>query len=226
MKYASLVAAAALILLADAVALVHAARNRSGMPEADLILTNRELNYHPDPDDSGVALHLVWVSPTTWLGRAKLEALGFDCSVAPSDPKAGGFYSRQIPRAGFVAMEYDGPAWQAWLEELRKQTAQPDAIDHSRFTSRLVLIDAARDAVALRARHPDRIRVLIVPAAFRISFVANPASFTGFLQEIPSVIHVPRPLSDGLRSGPFDRVHLRYGSLLEPWVTGVELGKQ
>jgi hypothetical protein len=55
---------------------------------------------------------------------------------------------------------------------------------------------------------------------------ARPARLSGFIQEIPSEIHVPRPFSDRLRALNQNprayRVRLRYGRLLEPWVTVVE----
>jgi hypothetical protein len=56
----------------------------------------------------------------------------------------------------------------------------------------------------------------------------KPPRLTGYVQEIPELIHVPRPFSDGFRAlsqttreekrnEPIYRVHLRYGSFLEPW---------
>ena len=85
------------------------------------------------------------------LGKTKLQELGFDCSVAPSDPKAESFYARQIPRTGFVALEYDGAAWQSWLESYRQGTlTRPgpagDLDIVRRTSSRLVVIDAAHSA--------------------------------------------------------------------------------
>ena len=113
-----------------------------------------------------------------------------------------------------------------------------------RTSSRLVVIDAAHSAGPLRARHPDRSRILIVPAVISLSFTPalqasgeRPAArLTGYVREIPSGIHVPRPFSNGFRGlpqpshdekreAPLYRVRLRYGSLLEPWVTGVEFVK-
>src|SRR5438067_11450665 len=123
MKRASLLAAAAIVLVANAFALVHAWRNRSGPVEADITLTERELpmSYSFDDDDSGVSLdlrwlNLAWVSfglerPPLWLDQKALQELGFDTSVAASDEKASEFYQRQRARRGFVALEYDGPAW-------------------------------------------------------------------------------------------------------------------
>ncbi len=260
MKHAGVFAPAAIVLLANAFALIHAAINRSGQPEAEITLTERELNYSPGADDSGVALNLRWVDSgaapyssasdpaeleaRTLLNQAKLEELGFDCRVAPSDPKAGVYYVQQSARTGFVALEYDGAAWQSWIE-WRDRTAQAEAqrtgqkreVDYERISgSRLAVIDAGPDAAALRSRHPERNRILILPAVIRMSLTprwppaqghpARPARLSGYIQEIPSEIHVPRPFSDRLRalsgSARAYRVRLRYGRLLEPWVTGVE----
>ena len=259
MKQASLLAAAVLVLLANAVALINAARNRSGQPDAQIVLTERELTYYPDPDDSGIALGLTWVDPGAmfyfasapdseariWLNEPKLAELGFDCGMAPSDPNASAFYSRQTPRTGFVALEYDGPAWRGWVD-WRERVAQTEANrtgqkstvdDVRRSSSRLVAIDAARDPAGLRSRHTDRNRILILPAVIRIGWMqawpavgdrpARPTSVTGYVQEIPSVIHVPKPFSDKIRAlhekgSPGYRVDLRFGSFFEPWVVGVE----
>ena len=260
MKHTGILAAAAIVLLANGFALIHAAINRSGQPEAEIILTERELNYYPSSDDSGVTLNLRWVDTgaapyssalnvdevetRTLLNQAKLEELGFDCQVAPSDPKADTFYIRQKARTGFVALEYDGAAWQSWIEwrdrkarAEAERTGQKRTDDYERISgSRLAVIDAGPDAAALRARHPERNRVLILPAVIRISLTPHwpstkelpgrPARLSGYIQEIPSEIHVSRPFSDRLRtlsgSPRAYRVHLRYGRLLEPWVIGIE----
>jgi hypothetical protein len=112
-----------------------------------------------------------------------------------------------------------------------------------RASTRLVLVDADRDAVELRARHPDAHAVVIVPAVIGIQArdavtgsstrAARPARLRGYVREIPSRIHVPKPFSDvirdigpsygdGGRSETRYRVHVRWGTLLEPWVTDVE----
>ena len=263
MKYASLAAAGAVVLLANAFALAHAARNRSGEPGGGIVMTDRELTCYCSGDDSGVSLQLRWVDPGTprystavkaedleagiWLNRAKLVELGFDCGVDPATPQAYSFYSRQGARSAFVAFEYNGPAWQRWIErELRIAQAgqamiagQKSTVDYQRRqSSQLAAIDAARDSAVLRSRYPDQSRVLIVPAVIRValSTSVNPrlAYISGYIQETPSAIHVPRPFSDGFRApgqklfrdekreDPLYRVRLRYGKLLEPWVTAVE----
>jgi hypothetical protein len=230
MRNLSLAGAVAIVLLANVVGLVHAARNRSGSPEADVTLTQRELRYFGHPagdDDSGVTLQMMWDMPnwnepdnvtSDWLDRKKLQELGFDCSVDPESPAAAEFYRRQPLRQVFVALENDGPGWQNWAKI--HERAQPHA-------SRLVAVDADLDAARLRARNPDRSRVVILPAA--IGTVVNAGRYAvglhGWVRQIPVTIYVPRPLGDLFQAHGANasyRVHLRYGRSFEPWITGVE----
>ena len=120
MKRASLLAAAAIVLVANMFALVHAWRNRSGSIETNITLTERELplSYNLNEDDTGVSLDLRWLGlvrasfgwerPALWLDQKALQELGFDTSVAPSDDKAIEFYQRQRARRAFVARVGDG----------------------------------------------------------------------------------------------------------------------
>src|SRR5439155_23809737 len=138
--------------------------------------------YYADPDDSGVSLTLRWVDlgaprystavkpedmeSRNWLDRNKLSELGFDCHVDPSSRDAYDFYNRQSARTAFVAVEYDGPGWQSWIEmnerilkaeqALTGQKTDPDY--QRKDSSRLAVIDAAPDPAPLRVRHPDRSR--------------------------------------------------------------------
>jgi hypothetical protein len=184
-----------------------------------------------------------------WLDATKLAELGFDVSMPPSDREADRFYERQLARTGFAALEYDGTAWQAWatmrrsVERQQPSTMKTDVEEELRSSTHLVAIDVASDADALRARHPDEHSVVIVPAFVRIGVrtarpavdaqPAEPATLVGTLSDIPADIHVPRPFSDAFhahgthsrehgREDPLYRVTLRYGSLLEPWVTAIE----
>lgn len=131
MKRASLVAAAVVVLLANAFALLHAWRNRSGPVEADITLTNREMSksYDTNDENSGVALNLHWIDkqwrmvsfPSQWLDQKILQEVGFDTSVAPSDKAASDYYARQRTRSAFVALEYNGPNWNKWIDEAEQQ---------------------------------------------------------------------------------------------------------
>ena len=257
MKRALFVAAAAIVLVANAFAVVHAWRNRSGRITTDITLTERELpvSYNSNLDDSGVTFELRWLDPAwalfgweqaaVWLDQNTLKELGFDTSIAPSDDKATEFYQQRARRA-FVALEYDGPAWRKHVEDtdvqdrLRGQLYPTVPRHLHEAETHLVAIAASTDPVRLRARHPDRNSVIIVPAVVRIAVVpffpatggrpSTPAHLSGSVQEIPSSIHVPRPFSDAFRGLPTDRsrrmayqVHLRFGASYEPWILGVEL---
>jgi hypothetical protein len=268
MKSASLVTAASIILVANALALFHAAHNRVGTPESDITLTNRELRYFAQSatdDDSGVTLQLQWTDPSLhlaaevdhrpkWLDRQKLQTLGFDCSVDPGSSGAARFYRRQRPRQVFAALEYDGPAWRVLAEEYErarelagstfKRQGNAESNDSTVGDgSHLVAVDADLNPLQLRARHPDRRSVLILPVVVAVTLgpfqyygvwinSQHPPQITGRIQELPSSIHVPLPLSDEFRllgrsqhqvsNNLSYSVHLSYGSSLEPWVTGVK----
>ncbi len=248
MKRASLAAAAAVVLVANLFALLHAWRNRSGPVESDITLTERELSKASvaNDEDSGVELRLQWIdqqwmmyrAPSPWLDQSLLKEIGFDTSVAPSSKAAADFYGRQRARRAFVALEYNGPGWSKWIDETERET-QTASYSYSRpaslreTSSRLVAIDASRDPARLRARHPDRGSVIVVPAVIRIGVepvsAKNPARLYGSIQEIPSSLHVPLPFSAGFRRMTGDRstakyrVHLRYGASFEPWIVGVEI---
>jgi hypothetical protein len=232
-KNGSLAAAAAVVVVANGFALLHAARNRMGQPDATITLTERELSRVRTDDDSGISLMLnfqdpngTWYGETlqreAWLNRAKLSTLGFDCGMDPTDKRADRFYERQVPRTGFVALDYNGSADRA--PGLRGNTL-----------SRLVAIDAATDAAQLRARYPDRHSIPILPAVIRISFreaVPNKGwqpQIIGSIDNVPRSIHVPRPFSSGLRTSPITnpppyRVNVTFGSALDPWVTNLVPG--
>ncbi len=214
MKRVSLVAAASVVMGANIIALVHVWRNRSGSPESDVTLTQRELPefYNPNDEDSGIALSLRWTdqrwpmpspgSQLAWLDQKILQELGFDTSMAPTDKEAFEFYQRQRARRAFIALEYDGTSWRKWLDDVEHQAqAQPSlrlyspALNLPETSSRLMAIDASSDAGRLRARHSDRGLVVIVPAVIRIEVepqsANNQGRLYGLIQEIPSSIHVP-----------------------------------
>ena len=254
--------AVAIVLVANAFVLIHAARNRVGTPVSDLSLTQRELVYSANRDEdenSGLNLRLQWTDPAqlqpwtpdgswgTWLNRDILMRLGFPCAQNPDSPDAQRYYQRLRSRVVFIALEYDGPEsrrYQQELEEAHARGIARYAPDFGTSRSRLVPVDADRDANALHARHPDQKNVLILPAVVGIMFIprreatkafpARGASVHGYIREIPSTIHVPRPFSDVLRRMQEDkrarpveyRVHVRWGSELEPYITELARGPE
>ncbi len=193
----SLIAAAGLILVANAAALLHVAANRAGTPEAVVTLTEEQLSpvtIH----ESGVDLTVRWQLSKPWVSKADLEQLGFDCSVSPGTSDARVHYRRQPSRRGFVALE--------------NTPGNPE----------LTLIAAAPTADILREKHPDPNRVLILPAILTIQ--GYESQLTAVVSDLPLQIHVPRPFSTQLQAhanAPY-RLHLAFGQNHEPWVTGVD----
>lgn len=225
-----LLTAFGLLIVSNAFVLGHVTLNRSGEPDSEMQLTARELQYYGGrSDEGGVALLLRWTNtapeyPTglpgdapLWFDQKKLEEVGFDLSVPASSPKAARFYENLRSREVFVALEYDGPAWEAWLTDreprLEKETSYgpqvtlPDRLEIERQTTpRLVTIDVARDPIELRRKYPDRTRVMILQAlvraklepAQRASLTAplRPAYLRGAITRLAvESINVPQPLS-------------------------------
>jgi hypothetical protein len=234
---------AALVCAVNLAALGHAAYNRRGI-EADVTMTSRELRYENPGDESTVmTLRIMWVQEDPLMFRRDaVERAGFDCHIAPDAPDAARFYGRQPQRQVYVALEYDGPAWQrhrAAQEETLKQLGPSGRAPL--MGTRLVTVDVDTDPAALRQRYPDRARYVISRARMQVhvSRTAEPRPrpiVVGLIRQlIPSVINVPRPLSGHLRDlmrnanaranlgadDPRYRVTLRYGRLHEPWVLGV-----
>ncbi|HEX6861403.1 MAG TPA: DUF4824 family protein [Thermoanaerobaculia bacterium] len=256
MKLRGLLAGLALIALANAAVLAGVAWNRRGEPEATVTLTERELRIPwsaiNDEDDTGLDLQLEWNA--RWaagdrspdgLPLTTLRELGFDPRIGRKEP----------PRTAWVVMEMDGEAWQRWIatrrrqvEEEKRKTPESDCPPGSDLEqmlvsgSRLVVVDAGRDRHALRRRHPDRSRYLVVPGTVYASEV-SPGVFHGLVSELGvESIHVPlklRPLLDELVTAerlrretsssvedafrpPRYRAVVAFGKRGEPWLVRVE----
>ncbi len=235
MKKYGLISTIALIVLTNVVVLAGVAYNRSGEPDATVTLTERELNWHNgwrsmDMEDTGLDLTLKWNMPgyynyynnahreDTWLNQQRLEELGFDTSYPLDGKKAHRYYRRQLPRQGYVVLEFDGDAYQNWLKEARIQIEEVQQkllgeknsdkkinleyeirLIQEKLTTRshLFAINAGRDAEALRKQYSDRSKYIITPAVFRISFrgkgesKSSKNSLYGWIHEIPiPKIHV------------------------------------
>ena len=198
-------ASAGLVVLTNAIVLIGIAYNRGGEPEAEITLTEREvpLSYEAFQSDENteLALRLHWQSPAhrwqalmfeprlepDWFDQAKLEAVGYDCSLPLSDPSTEQYYDKMLPREAFVVLEYGGQAWTRWLEEWSrdkvfmaeqvnkgKRSKQDlerlnDAYDQLPKTgSRLLAVDVGSDPIQLRQRYPERKQFVIVRAQVRL----------------------------------------------------------
>jgi len=187
-------AAAVVVLVTNGLVLGRVAINRSGEPEAELKLTERELwwaNAWRDEEDTGAFFQLrvnhsggrAWDETDSWLNREKLAGLGFDVEAAEQRLE-GGLPWGEPARNVFIALEFEGPAWRAAVKRLEetyieasKRFAEGEGGDEEQVAvarsnweraktdeSRLFIIDADPDPEALRARYPDRSQVAIAPA--------------------------------------------------------------
>jgi len=135
-----IIAGVALILATNVVALAGVAHNRSGEPESNLKLSQRELSlpYYAinEHDNSGISLSLRWRTlnadsdtpygfgmhypgwrgaTSTLLDQAKLAALGFDVSK-PVDAAEGRLhYNKLLSKEVLLVLELDGAAYQSAL---------------------------------------------------------------------------------------------------------------
>ena len=180
----------ALILLTNAFILSGVAYNRTAEPEATITLTEREANLsYSTEENSGIALHLLWQQDRPywperdpgWFNQAKLESLGYDCSVPLTDVSAYQHYRKALPRKAYVVLEYDGKSWNDWfagqkaklLSGTRKsyRGVKEEIENLEKTASRLVAIDVGNDAARLRGLYPDRTRFLIAPAEVHLVFM-------------------------------------------------------
>ncbi len=236
--------AIALLVLVNIVVLAGAARNRSGEPDAVVELTERELPLSAYPaadnrENTGISLRLNWNqypfygkfyrgqggnSQYDWFDKARLEEIGFDCSMPLTGSKAEIHYEKMLPRKAYAVLEYEGELWQAWLERertglsdiaerVKKGTATDKDLKEAnnayerllKTSSRLFAVDAGKDPVKLRHQYPDRKRFIITAAKVGLHFARpyykgtekkEPLKLGGYLSEIlVDEIHVPRTMS-------------------------------
>lgn len=112
------------LVATNIVVLSGVASNRSGEPESQIILTERELQlpYQVHEENSGLALRLTWRAlgkvedynnysdwrTPTWLSAKKLEELGFNINNYLSSVGNTTFYKQPIPKEVFIVLENDG----------------------------------------------------------------------------------------------------------------------
>jgi hypothetical protein len=243
MRKYGLISAIALLVIVNVVVLAGVARNRSGAPDAVVELTERELPLGfyrgtADKENTGISLRLDWNQYPAysrflhrnsrgfrddWFDQAKLEAVGFDCSMPLTDAKAELHYEKMLPRKAYAVLEYEGIAWEAWraraeqdlsevVEKANKgalmqkdlKEAQDEYERGLKTHSRLFAIDAGSDPARLRQQYPDNKRFLIAPAQVRLSYNRNynvdakkngSPKLTGYITEVlVDDINVPKTM--------------------------------
>ncbi len=241
MKKYGLISAIALLVVVNIIVLAGVIRNRSGAPDAVAELTERELPLGfyrgaADKENTGISLRLDWNEypiyskflrrnsrgfRDDWFDQAKLETVGFDCSMLLTDAKAELHYGKMLQKKAYAVLEYEGIAWDAWraqaqqdlsevVEKAKKgaitqkdlKEAQEEYEREMKTRSRLFAVDAGSDPARLRQQYPDNKRFLIAPAQVRLSYNRNynvdtkkneQPKLTGYITEIlVSDIHVPK----------------------------------
>lgn len=244
-------AAAAIVCLTNVGALSLAAINRTGAPDAEMTLSERELHLDRTSESTATALRLTWIQrfdrEGEWLVCPKLEEIGVSCAPRVRDDDVSRWYAREPARWAYVVFEYDGPAWQAYrvVEERRLaesarmyQSAAPDIDATLARSSHLVAIDVGRDPAALRTKYPDGHRYLVAAAHITVypQFDPDRSRLRGTITEVtPGTVNVPRPYSSlfdamnpmyySASPDPLPRywVTLRVGRFHEPWIVNAGL---
>lgn len=212
MKRATFALALAVVAISNGFALLHVWLNRTGTPEASLTLRDSRATP-PRGQETGLDFRLpLHFQRGPWLSIDTLRQVGFDCSVALTDPHADAFYRSQPSRKAFVAGE---------LRDEQAGALLP--------TSELTLFDAALDADALRGRYPDASKTVILPAVLNLRLITAhegelQPQLTADVSGLSTQVHVPKPFSDQIRANHFAPwlLHLNFGRIHEPWVTGVD----
>ena len=148
----TLIAGLALIAVANAVALIGVAYNRSDTGSV-LHLTQRELTppyqWRGTHENSGLALRLQWrvlqeetagshylswgnVSSggaPAWLDKAKLETLGFAGTQLEITGKVRDSIQKQLSKEVLLVLELDGPIYQTSLDRVRRYAERQAAKD-------------------------------------------------------------------------------------------------
>lgn len=253
--------AIALVVVANAVVLAGVAFNRAGDPRAVLELTERELQLPygrwSGRESTGVNLSIRRADQDyEWLDRDKLADLGFD--VADHERRTR-YDWRVVERRVHVLLEYDGAAYRRLVDEQkdrlqatraavasgeatrRQVEAQERALERLvESGSRLVVIDAAREAAPLLDRRRGQGRFAVMEALVRVHVVSRPGQAEASRELrgrigplLPGRIHVPRRFHDALRQAtdarpsgyddpPRYRAVVKFGRSGEPWLGSIE----
>ncbi|MBI4890721.1 MAG: DUF4824 family protein [Acidobacteria bacterium] len=210
-------AAAGVVVMVNALALLHAVRNRAGGPVQTVTLSERELSWYNTSEDSGVTLRLNWLhahDQKPWIGEDSIRALGFNLDSDRNEANPWRAFRRQGRRRAYVAFELrrDGP----------------------REGSQLAPMDASREAASLLSKYRGRHDLVILPVSvmpyLREERTEDGRGGTGRrvvdlqFMDVPSEIHVPLPLAEQVRAmkpGRECEITLQYGRFFEPWVSAV-----
>ena len=180
-----------------------------------------------------------------WLDRAKMEGLGFRF------PDESGSVRRKAPelaRDVLLVLEFDGEATRRALErarqrrvveelklatlpegkekENRRKSLDNELAREEKESSRLFVIDAGLDLLALRAKYPDRAHYMIVRGQIRPMWRGSEGNpVRGYVSNLAiGVVNVPhalRPLLSDVGERKSFVATVAFGRRLEPWIEQV-----
>ena len=206
----------AIILLTNVIVFSGVAYNRSGVPESQISLTERELRlpfaYGMQSENTGISLRLLYrvkdsgkkglrfynygyySGDIDWLDEAKLASLGLDVTRVKTsdDNKYGvtGSRNRQETEVIFV-LEYDGPAYQETLANAKEEDMQHE----KNAAPRLFIIDAGLSQKTLRDKYPDKSNYILLKGIVGARFERLSKDSPGWVGYVKSLsnpqIHVP-----------------------------------
>jgi hypothetical protein len=224
-----LVAAGAIVALANGLALTGVAYNRSSVVER-VELTEAELPPlgYSATAEGATELRLNWLmgvdAEMAPFSEAQLRAVGFDLPAASSSAPERGM---PLARAVIVAIDASGTARQQWFESARALTTGTVMLP----ASRLVVIDMGRDLASMLTAHPDSSRTLVLHGLVQPQPSVGADGVWvwrgGLATLLPNTVHVPREMRDALtaRRPPDDQpryvVTLLIGRRGEPWIESV-----
>lgn len=187
-RWTLLAVAAALIVLANGVALLGVAYNRAAPPDSVLTLTEREAGVSYgllDDQNAGIALLLQWrfegdghvtaawaaarsdvTAPARrgWLDEAKLRALGVDLPAAGGGSGGADTTRWPLPVEVLLVLELDGPAHQQAVAFARAQAASSAAAAAGNPTDKAAQRRAENDRERLGSEELEQSRLFVVDA--------------------------------------------------------------
>ena len=188
--------------------------------------------------------------PAAFLDAAKMAEFGFDTARPDRVRHPTKDPGRELSRGALLVLEFDGLAYQKSLagvavevERLLKlnnaestKLAEEIPIMEAKANSRLFVVDAGRDAAALRAKYPDRTKYAIVHGQVRPvgGYQAPAQRHFGYVSGVDAAtINVPlefRPafagadqshdysLADIAKRARYEAA-IAFGQRFEPWLT-------
>ena len=255
-RHKALAAGTALILLANIVVIVGVMWNRSGEPDSVVLLTERELPMqYSRRENSGLSLQFDWNINYTyrfdWLDAAKLDELGFRHLDGLDAQNLIKYSNKAVPRSAYIVLEYDGPAFQAEVQEAEANVAKEAALlagtpdnkeqqlrlDYARrnleqlrhSSSRLIPVDAGLDHDTLRRRYPDSTRYIIAGGQIQVFYSGSRNGgipYGGRISDIDvTSIHVPLEFRSTFDKLP-DRQYHKEGYTLPRYRVELAYGKR